>query len=524
MLAQRRTLVLSLIVMSFAPWVDAQVTLQWARCYNGPANDWDGSLAIAVDDSGYVYVAGGSPGVGTNYDYATIKYAPTGDSLWAQRFNSNSNIFDVGRDITVDDSGNVYVTGGSFTLCYNRNGVLRWLHDNGAECIRIHLSHEGYIYVAGTGFGDGKTIKLTTNGTLIWERIYNSPANDQDRINDMVLDSAGNIIVTGGSWGVSTQWDYATVKYSSNGETLWVRRYNGPALDVPTDEAYGIAVDDSNNVYVTGWSDGTTERPQCLTIKYSAFGDTLWERRYPTGGTVGYAGHDIVYDRGFIYVVARADGFNDTLLKYDQQGNLIWTRVYTTNNFAAPPPRLAADTAGNIYMTSSNSVGRSDFIVVKYASSGTFLWEYKYPDSGMNTTNNARVIAVHKQGNVYLTGESSGWVCPGASYDYLTLKLSQGPTSVHQPDHLPTEYQLRQNYPNPFNPSTTFAFSLPRRSLVSLKVFDLLGRVVATIVSEELSAGRYSREWSADGLASGVYLYRIQAGQFSQTKKLILLR
>ena len=105
------------------------------------------------------------------------------------------------------------------------------------------------------------------------------------------------------------------------------------------------------------------------------------------------------------------------------------------------------------------------------------------------------------------------------------LPLASVITSVNDITiHLPTDYVLSQNYPNPFNPSTTISFTLPLRSFVSLKVFDLLGRGVATIVSEELLAGTHLRQWNAADMSSGVYFYRLQAGSFAQTKKLILLR
>jgi hypothetical protein len=87
-----------------------------------------------------------------------------------------------------------------------------------------------------------------------------------------------------------------------------------------------------------------------------------------------------------------------------------------------------------------------------------------------------------------------------------------------------SEYYLQQNYPNPFNPTTSISFNLPAASYVSLKVFDIIGREIATIVSEELSSGTYVRQWNAENLPSGVYFYRLQAGSFNKTKKLILLR
>ncbi|MGD1046671.1 MAG: T9SS type A sorting domain-containing protein [Bacteroidota bacterium] len=86
------------------------------------------------------------------------------------------------------------------------------------------------------------------------------------------------------------------------------------------------------------------------------------------------------------------------------------------------------------------------------------------------------------------------------------------------------KFELAQNYPNPFNPTTTISFSLPSKSFVSLKIFDLIGREVATIISEEMLPGNYSRQWNAASMSSGVYFYRLQAGIYIETKKLILLR
>jgi hypothetical protein len=90
--------------------------------------------------------------------------------------------------------------------------------------------------------------------------------------------------------------------------------------------------------------------------------------------------------------------------------------------------------------------------------------------------------------------------------------------------NVPAGFKLFNNYPNPFNPSTTISFSLPSRSFVTLKVYDVIGRDVATIVSEDLKEGIHTRQWNAQGLSSGVYYYRIQAGYFTETKKLMVLK
>jgi len=91
-------------------------------------------------------------------------------------------------------------------------------------------------------------------------------------------------------------------------------------------------------------------------------------------------------------------------------------------------------------------------------------------------------------------------------------------------DYIPKTYDLRQNYPNPFNPSTTIEFDLPKTSDVVLKVFNILGEEVAILVSDKLSSGSYSYDWDAGNRASGVYLYRLQAGDYIETRKMVLMR
>ncbi len=98
-------------------------------------------------------------------------------------------------------------------------------------------------------------------------------------------------------------------------------------------------------------------------------------------------------------------------------------------------------------------------------------------------------------------------------------------TGVHSENGLVASgYELEQNYPNPFNPSTTIRFVLSRPSFVTLKVYNTLGQEIASLVSENLAEGKYEVNWNASGLASGVYLYRFQAGEFVETKKLTVLR
>jgi hypothetical protein len=99
-----------------------------------------------------------------------------------------------------------------------------------------------------------------------------------------------------------------------------------------------------------------------------------------------------------------------------------------------------------------------------------------------------------------------------------------GSTDVLQNENLPGQFELNQNYPNPFNPATKIRYSVPQSSLVQIKVFDVLGNELETLVNEEKPAGTYELNWNAANLPSGVYFYQISAGDFVQTKKMILLR
>ena len=119
---------------------------------------------------------------------------------------------------------------------------------------------------------------------------------------------------------------------------------------------------------------------------------------------------------------------------------------------------------------------------------------------------------------------------PGEFHIYTTVKLPTPEEGIlldienSDESDLPTEYSLEQNYPNPFNPATTIKFSVKQPDIVRIKIYDVLGREVKTLVNEFKQAGTYDVQFSATGLASGIYLYRIDSGNYVQTKKMILLK
>ncbi len=290
----------------------------WVRLYNGPGNIGDGASALAVDDSGNVYVTGGSSGSGTSLDYATIKYNSNGDTLWVRRYNGPGNGDDWAYALAIDGAGNVYVTGESrgsgtsddyVTIKYNSAGVPQWAQKyngpgNGNDwACAIAVDGAGNVYVtgysAGSGSDDYATIKYNSNGDSLWARRYDGPGNSDDEPNSLAIDGQGNVYVTGESYGSGTAYDYATIKYNSNGDTLWVRRYNGPGNG--DDEASALALDGSGNLYVTGYSTGTNA--DYATIKYNSAGVQEWIQRYNgLGNDYDEAAALAVDDSGNVYV------------------------------------------------------------------------------------------------------------------------------------------------------------------------------------------------------------------------------
>jgi ligand-binding sensor domain-containing protein len=153
---------------------------------------------------------------------------------------------------------------------------------------------------------------------------------------------------------------------------------------------------------------------------------------------------------------------------------------------------------------------------------GTSLGVFLSTDNGTswNAINSGLPIT-----DIYALVVSGNDLFAGNSYGVWRRPLSATPTYVEKiSSTIPLTSVLNQNYPNPFNPSTAITFSLRAKSFVSLKIYDLIGREVAIIVSEELAAGVYTRKWNASNIPSGIYFYRLQAGSFTETRKLVLLK
>ncbi|MCK4825359.1 SBBP repeat-containing protein, partial [bacterium] len=264
---------LSVLLPAF---LSAQVDTVWVKRWTSPGAESDWAYAIAVDDSGYVYVTGKTENAGTLDDWTTIKYLPDGDTVWVRNFASPGSPNERASSIVIGPSGNIYITG----------------------------------YTMSSSAGDYLTIKYKPDGDTVWTRRYNGTGDSYDFAHWVAVDDQENVYVTGYSRGLSYQYDIATVKYDSSGTQLWVARFDGSGNY--NDKGHKVIADNSGYVYVTGYinpnSSGTLY--DYVTIKYDAVtGDTMWARTYNGPVDSFDIARDIEVDAsGNVYVTGSSRG------------------------------------------------------------------------------------------------------------------------------------------------------------------------------------------------------------------------
>ncbi|HMT10741.1 MAG TPA: SBBP repeat-containing protein, partial [Ignavibacteria bacterium] len=420
-------------------------SVQWLQRYNGPGDSTDIGNSIVVDGSGNVYITGESYGVGTKSDIVTIKYNSAGVQQWLQRYNGPENMLDEGRQISLDASGNLLVSGVTLTnptsydfiiLKYNSSGMQQWLKTyNGTGSSPdspsdLKTDASGNIYITGysTGVGTGYdwlTIKYDPSGTQLWEKRYNGPGNLTDVANSLAVDASGNIYVTGFAGGNGTGNDITTIKYNSSGVEQWVQTYNGPGNG--NDNARSLVLDAAGNVYITGYSNGGASGDDVCTIKYNSAGTEQWVKRYNGTANNDDYGNSIQIDNaGNSYVTCAvtnaASDLDYMTMKLDPSGNTLWSTFYNGSGNAADfPSSNAIDAAGNIYVTGyiTGSGTESDYCTIKYNNSGVQQWAAIY--DGPDGWDEAWNVILDNAGNVYVTGNSAG---TGTGDDYCTIKYN----------------------------------------------------------------------------------------------------
>jgi uncharacterized delta-60 repeat protein len=373
---------------------DSTGKLLWRAVYDA-AGKSDQATALVLDDTGNVYVTGSSQldsAYGSSgWDFLTVKYDSNGTQLWARRFNGAASGDDQASAIAVDAKGNVFVTGKSQNASTN------------------------FQYA---------TIKYDKAGNQLWVRTYVGPAGTEDDPNSIAVDTDGNAYVTGQSRGVGSDFDYATIKYSANGNQLWVARYDGPSSSV--DQAIKVVVDSVQNVYVTGASKGSGTNFDYATLKYSSAGVQLWAACYNGPANRNDKATDLALDaNGNVFVTGSSETSatrsDYATIKYSPDGGQLWAQRYDGGD-DDDANALALDANGDVYVTGQSKTSSTsyDFATVKYVGAdGTQAWVSRF-DTGYGNKDTAIALALDTQFNIYVAGQAFDHL------DYTLVKYMPG--------------------------------------------------------------------------------------------------
>ncbi len=425
----------------------------WTNLYNGPANGDDQAKALALDSSGNVSVAGTSAGSGIT----TIKYSGNGSPLWTSRLGSGG--VSGSQAIVTDASNAVYVAGyypganifaDFVTLKYTNSsgGSPAWVQSyNGAANdfdygTAVATDPAGDVYVTGYsyGFGIGYDMVLIKYDPLtaapLWVSRYNGAGNRDDLPAALACDGAGNIYVTGYTSTAAGSTDWATLKFSNSGVPLWTNIYNGTGNR--NDQATALAVDKAGNAYVAGYADNGASGNDCVTIKYSPAGSPLWTNVFNGTGNANDQAIALAVDAGGnVYVAGlttTANGYTNYItLKYSSAGLPLWTNTFDgPGHHSAQPAALSLDGFGNVYVTGAADGGSSPkvFATLMYTTTGVPQWT-NYLSGAGNGSAQARALAVDDTGgNVYVTGTADEG---GSANDFATVKYVSGADLVYTP-------------------------------------------------------------------------------------------
>ena len=370
--------------------------------YQLATNDY--ANGVATDSSGNVYVAGGTIGgldgntSSGNTDLFVVKYNASGTKQWTKQLGSSGR--DSANGVATDSSGNVYVTGVTF---------------GGLDCN------------TSAGANDLFVVKYNASGTKQWTKQLGSASSDF--ANGVATDSSENVYVAGATYGgldnntSAGNSDLFVVKYNSSGTKQWTKQLGTAEYD----EARGVAIDLSGNVYVVGGTKGNLKgnsnsgRTDLFVVKYNSSGTRQWTKLLGTSDTdlangVATDSSGNVYVAGVTYKhldgntsAGKADLF---VVKYNSSGTKQWTKQLGTSS-RDHARGVATDSSGNVYVTgdtyggidSNTNAGYNDLFVVKYNSSGTKQWTKQL---GTSSTDLANGVATDSSGDVYVTGGTYG--------------------------------------------------------------------------------------------------------------------
>nr|MBK9653112.1 SBBP repeat-containing protein [Bacteroidota bacterium] len=380
--------------------IDAAGDTVWIRQTDGssPGSD-DEAYSVMLDNAGNIIVGGFTKNTGTSSDWQVIKYNPNGDTLWTYLYDSPAHETDKSYAMQQDGIGNIYLTGRTdadpsinsddncLTIKLNANGIQQWVTsytsagNNNERGNIIRVASSGNIYVAGRTFNgtneDILVLKYDNNGNQQWVHTF-SNNNGDDIPSEMVIDANENIYITGQTAStIDTIFDFVTLKYDATGAQQWIKTYDGNGQN---DFARGLALDNSGNVNVAGYSDidaSVDTNYNVVTIQYDASGNVKWMQSFDFGNNLNDIADALTTDSyGNIYVAAHSNknstsdpDYDMVILRYDSNGNINWSATANGNADSIDVPNLVMINGNDIYMAGSfTSINQQrDITVIKYS-------------------------------------------------------------------------------------------------------------------------------------------------------------
>lgn len=417
-----------------------------------------------------------------------------------------------------------------------------------ANCLVIQS--DGKIIVAGTSNSTIALIRLNSDGTF--DNSFDSNGiiltEESGSIQDLVLQADGKIIATGSTR--TTNIDFFVYRYNADGSPDSTFGLDGKVTtDIIwwEDYATGVAIQPDGKIVVCGYArTGVFTDP--VLIRYNTDGtpDTSF-------GTNGITIYDNPSDFDFISDLAiQSDGkiilggfhgntnnSNFALYRFENNGTIdesFGNNGYVIDTVSSTQfgRSLVIQPDGKIILTGFSTDPNTDqrnIYSARYNATGNLdksfgINGYVLSDLGGVSDVHSSILQANQK--LLVAGEYHN----GSNYESVILRYNNTQvTGVESEDVFPNKYILHQNYPNPFNPTTTIKYSIPAVTVedknfrsVQLKVYDVLGREVATLVNEKKSPGTYKVTFDASILSSGIYFYKFQTDNFVETKKMILLR
>jgi uncharacterized delta-60 repeat protein len=412
---------------------------RWVARFDGAGATNDIALAMDIDATGNVYVAGYSYGANGDDDVRLVKFSPDGDFLWTAEFSGGVG-WDDARDLAVGPDGAVTLVGFTATkkdwdllvIQYAPDGTRNWLTtwsgpgmDDGKT---IAVDAAGYVYVAAESDGpdlsdDIVTLRFTPDGELDWAQRYAGAGGWNDAATDIAVTPAGVATVTGS--GRDTSFDLLTLQYDPDGQLRWVDTYD--PLGYSWELGTAVALDAAGRAYVTGIELTAAGTDDMVVICYEPTGDRAWVRTfdgdpntYDNAKSIAVGGDGIVAITGCSTVQTRNPDIRT--IAYDTDGNHLWTDRYTG-------PRIRGDDCGEVVMvaddgsvavagTSPGLTTDDDFVALFFSPTGDRLWEARYNGPG-NGTDEVTGAALAPDGSLVVSG-----VSPDQTVDFAVIKYN----------------------------------------------------------------------------------------------------